>query len=268
MGSKSSSAPAPDPRLVEGQLRSMGIQDSAIQKIMANSDSLMPMQRQQLQFGLDTSRKAFDQSQEDRTWALGKRDQLDAAQKPLLDAATNFNEHDRGEQMRGEAFGDIGQAFSAARGEGARGLARMGVNPSDGRFAAMESRTGVDEALAKANAGMKVRAAAKAEGLNLQTNAANMLSGFPAMASGLTGQGQGFGSAGVGLTGQSLNGMNSGYDAAGRMGGNMGANATGMWNAQAGYKNGQDQIAAANNPMSTILGAGTGIATKWALGQV
>ena len=67
MGSKSSSAPAPDPRLVEAQIRSMGIQDDVIQRVMQQSEEIMPLQREQMQFGLDASRKAFDQAQADRT---------------------------------------------------------------------------------------------------------------------------------------------------------------------------------------------------------
>lgn len=60
MGSKSSNVPAPDPRLVEAQIKSMGIQDDVIQKIMQQSDEVQPLQKEQLQFGLDSARTAYD----------------------------------------------------------------------------------------------------------------------------------------------------------------------------------------------------------------
>jgi hypothetical protein len=48
----------------------------------------------------------------------------------------------------------------------------------------------------------------------------------------------------------------------------MGANATGMFNAQAQFKSSQDQIAASSNPLNTILGAVAGVGTSWALGSL
>ena len=139
MGSKSSGAPAPDPRLVEAQIRSMGIQDDVIRRIMQQSDEMQPLQREQMQFGLDASRAAYNQSQEDRQWTLGKRRQLDAAQAPLLEQARSFNYDDRRADMMGEATADITQAFDGAEQQGLRTLSRMGVNPSDGKVAAMAS---------------------------------------------------------------------------------------------------------------------------------
>lgn len=73
MGSKSSNAPAPDPRLVEAQIRSMGIQDDVIKRVMQQSEEILPLQKEQLQFGLDSARTAYDQSQQDRTWILDRR---------------------------------------------------------------------------------------------------------------------------------------------------------------------------------------------------
>ena len=102
MGSKSSSAPAPDPRLIDAQIRSMGYQDAAIQRIMQQSDEILPIQREQMQFGLDAQRTAWEQSQQDRQWTLGKRNQLDAAQAPLLEEARNFNYGNSGDDERSQ----------------------------------------------------------------------------------------------------------------------------------------------------------------------
>lgn len=268
MGSKSSSAPAPDPRLVEAQIRSMGIQDGAIQRIIQQSEEMLPFQREQLQFGLDSARTAYDQSQEDRTWTLGKRRQLDAAQAPLLEMAKSFDYEARRADMMGEANADITQAFDSAEGQGLRALTRMGVNPSDGKMASMVNQVNLQEALAKAMAGRKVSEAARAEGIQLKSNAANMLSGYPSMGMQATGAGAGFGASGLGLANMGVAGMNSGFGAAGQMAGQMGSNAANMYGAMGSYKNGQDQIAASNNPLGMVLGAATGAATGWGLNKM
>lgn len=39
-GGKGSSAPPPDPRLIEAQIRSMGIQDDVIKRIMQQSEEI------------------------------------------------------------------------------------------------------------------------------------------------------------------------------------------------------------------------------------
>lgn len=254
MGAKS--APKPDPRLVTRQIRSMDVQDEALREMMVNNRQFAPLQREQMEFGLQTQRTAYAQSQEDREWALAKRRQLDAAQEPFLREARDFDEGARGEQLRGEAYGDINQAFSEARGGGARALTRSGVNPSSGRFQAMQSQVGIQEALAKAKAGSMVRAAAKAEGMALRGNAANMLSGFPAQASALTGMGAGYGVGGLNAVNSGLAGLNGGWGAAAGAAGSMGQNAASMYGVQQNaYQQGQN---AKNEIFGTLAGAALG----------
>lgn len=296
-GGKGSSAPAPDPRLVDAQVRSMGVQDSAIQRMLDNADRLQPyqirqleqamalqdrlapLQEEQLRFGLKAANTAYDQSQEDRKWALGKRSQLDRAQNALINEAATYNEGQRRDTLFGEAVGDITQAFDQAEQQGLRTMSRMGVNPNDGKMAAMVNQNNMQEALAKASAGRKVSEAARAEGLQLKSNAANMLSGYPSMGMQASSQGAGFGGMGLTIANNGLAGagnamnfmsagmasMNSGYAQAAGVAGQMGGNAANMWGAQASYKNGQDQIAASSDPFNTILGAGLGIGTGLAL---
>lgn len=266
-GKGGSSAPPPDPRLIAAQIKSMGIQDKAIEDVLRISQDMAPLQKQQLQFGLDAARTAYDQAQADRIWSLGKRSQLDAAQAPLLAEAANFDEASRRAQMMDEANADINAAFDSAQGEQLRGLQRLGVNPSSGRSIAMSNQNELAQAAARAAAGQKVSAAAKAEGLALKTNAVNMLSGYPAMASTNTQQGNAYGTQGIGLSANSLAGQSAGFNAAGNLAGQMGSNATGMWNAQANYKNQQDQIAAnQSDPFGAVLGRGLGaFATAYGL---
>lgn len=255
MGSKNSSAPAPDPQLIAAQIRSMGIQDDVIQRIVKQSEDMLPLQQEQLRFGLDSARTAYDQSQEDRAWTLGKRAQLDAAQAPLLDMARNFNYDARRADMMGEATADITQAFDAAEGQGLRTLSRMGVNPNDGRTAAMVSQGNLQEALAKASAGRKVSEAARAEGIQLKSNAANMLSGYPSMGMQATGAGAGFGASGLGLANAGADGMARGFNAAGTMAGQMGQNATNMYGVQS-----RDYYQQSGESLGGILGGLGGLA--------
>jgi hypothetical protein len=267
MGSKSSNAQAPDPRLVDAQIKSMGYQDEAIKRITANSDEMLPLQKESMRFGLDTSRAAYDQSQEDRSWMLGRRGALTGLQDTLISDAASYNAGDEGERMAGLAVGDVNQGFSSARDQFARGMTRMGVNPNDGKFAAASRQSTNDQALAIASAKTKTRQAAKEIGWSLTDRASNALSGYPAMAAGVTGAGAGYGASGLGLTNTGLAGMNSGYGAAGTLAGGMGSNAPNMWGTQASYKNGQDQIAAQSDPASNILGAAAGVTTRAALNK-
>jgi Chaperone of endosialidase len=265
MGGKSSGAPAPDPALIAAQIKSMGIQDDAIQRIMANSESLMPLQREQMEFGLQTSRAAYDQSQQDREWMLGRRGMLTDTQDQLLKDAKDFNTEDRREQLAGQAIGDVNQAFGAAEQAQSRNLTRMGVNPNDGKFAAMSNQMTTAKALGQAQAANVTREAARKEGYALTDRASNALAGYPAMGMQATGAGAGYGGLGLSTANTALAGMNSGFGTGAQVAGQMGSNATNMWNAQANYKNSQDQIAASSDPFNTMLGAAAGVGTAWAL---
>lgn len=256
MGSKSSSAPAPDPRLVEAQIRSMGIQDDVIKRLMQQAEEILPLQKKQLQFGLDTARTAYDQSQQDRTWMLDRRGLLSSMQDTLSQDARSFNTEDKANELAGKAMADVNQGFANAEGQQSRALARMGVNPSSGKALAMGNQTAIAKATALAAAGSGARDRARMEGYALTDRATNALAGYPAMGMQATQSGAGFGASGTTIANQGLAGMNSGYGAAGTMAGQMGQNATSMFGAQANYKNGADNAAANTNPMGALLGAG------------
>lgn len=262
-GGKGSSAPPPDPRLIEAQIRSMGVQEDAIKEVMANARRLQPLQEEQMQFGLQTAKTAYDQSQQDREWFLGQRGRLTKAQNDVSDYATAFDTDDRRDQLAGQAIGDVNQAFSAQQGALTRNMARTGVNPNDGKFAAMSNQNAIAAASAQATAANRTREVARGEGIQLKSNVANMLSGYPAMGMQATGNGAGFGGLGLNTVNAGLAGQNSGWGAAGQMAGQMGGSATNMFGAQANYKNQQDQIAAASDPTAALLGAGATLGAAW-----
>lgn len=265
LGSKGgSSAPAPDPRLVEAQIKSMGIQDDAIQRIMANAEALQPLQREQMQFGIDSARTAFEQSQDDRAYALARRGVLSGLQDRLAEDAKSFDTEARREELAGQAGADVRQAFGAARGTAARDMARMGVNPASGRFAASMGQLSTQEALAEAGAKTTARRAARQEGVAMTDRATNALAGYPAMGMQATGAGAQFAASGINLANTGLAGMNSGFGSAAQVAGQMGANASGMYGQQASYKNAQDRLALEDGGVMGFLGtvAGSGI-TKY-----
>ena len=256
MGSKSSNAPAPDPRLVEAQIRSMGIQDDVIKRVMQQSEEIQPLQKEQLQFGLDTARTAYDQSQQDRTWMLDRRGSLTTMQDTLAQDARSFNTEDKANELAGRAMADVNQGFANVEGQQTRAMARMGVTPDSGKALEMGNQTAIAKATALAAAGSGARDRARTEGYALTDRATNALAGYPAMGMQATQSGAGFGASGTTIANQGLAGMNSGYGAAGTMAGQMGSNAAGMYGAMGSYKNGADNAAANANPMGALLGAG------------
>ena len=260
-GGGGSSTPPPDPALIAAQIKSMGIQDQSIEQIMRLTDQMMPTMMEQQQFGLTTAKTSFEQAQADREWSLGKRGKLDEAQNPLLEEAKNFDEGARRGQMMDEANADVTASFNAAQQQQQRGLQRQGVNPNSMKALAAGNQASLAQATARAAAGTKVSQAAKAEGMALKSNAVNMLSGFPAMASANTGAGFGFGTAGIGLANNSFAGMTSGANQAGAMAGQMGSNAANMYGQQANYKLGMDKQADSGGDMfGSILGMAAGAA--------
>jgi hypothetical protein len=234
-GKGGSSAPPPDPRLIEAQIKSLGIQDEAIQGILQLSKEMQPLQQEQMQFGLDSARTAFDQSQADRDYALGRRQILSGLQDKLVADAAAFDSGARGEQLAGQAMADVQGQMDSARAGTARQMARMGINPSSGNFAASNNGLDVATAAAKASAGNSAREAARMEGYALTDRATNALAGYPAMGLQTTGNAAQFAATGLSLANQGAAGMMAGGQTAGSMAGQLGSNATNMWGAQANY---------------------------------
>jgi hypothetical protein len=251
-GKGGSSAPPPDPRLVEAQIKSLGIQDESIQEIMKTARSMAPIQQEQMQFGLDSSKKAYDQSQEDRSWMLGRRGILSGAQDTMAADAANFNTEAKQEELAGKATADVNSAFSSARDQSARSLARRGINPASGTAIATDNQMTLAQAGAEAGAANNARTAARTEGRALTDRVTNSLAGYPSMATGATGAGAGFGANGLSIANTGLSGMNAGSVAAGSMAGSTGANAAQMYGTMGNYKSGQDTVNKGDSPAATL----------------
>lgn len=232
MGGKSN-APAPDPRLVEAQIKSMNVQDQSIQELLGLQREMQPLQREQLEFGLESARTAARESADDRQWMLGRRSALQGAQDDIAAEADQFDTEGKREELAGQAISDVNQAFDAVRGQQSRDLGRMGVAPGSGRAMALDGQTRIAQALEQARAGTQTRRQARDEGRMLKRGVADMLAGYPGMASAQTGAGVNYATAGVGLTNASMAGQMQGTTAASSIAGQMGSNATSMFGAQA-----------------------------------
>lgn len=273
-GGKGDSAPPPDPRLVSAQIKSMGYQDQALQQMVRINNEMAPLQREQLQFGLDSSRTAYAQSQADRAYALERRGLQSEMQDRIAAQANEFNQPGRMEQMADEANADVDSAFSNVRGQSQRAMARRGINLSSGRAAALDQSLNIDQASAKANAANRVRAAARQEGYALTDRANNALAGYATQASSLSGAGAGYGSNGLSLANSGLAGLNSGWGQVNQGAASLGQNAGNMYNTQLGaWQQGQNAKSEASGALlggamtmgGAVLGGPAGAAAVKAL---
>ena len=266
-GSKGSSAPPPDPRLTQAQITSMGIQDQVITQALKNSNELAPLQKEELRNSIDRGTTLYGQSQDDRTYGLQRRGVLTGLQDQMVTDAQTYNSPARQEQMAAEAQADVTAAYDNAQSQQTRGLERSGVNPNSGKYMAMQNQNSIARASSSASAANKTRQAARLEGFQLNDRASNAFSGYPSSTA--SSVGAGLSTAGFGLASANTGraGLNSGLSTVGGMAGDMGRNATGMWNAQAGYKTGQDKIRADNDPFKVILGAVAGAGANYLGGK-
>lgn len=231
-GSKGGDVPAPDPALIAAQIKSMGIQDEALQAIMDNTRTMQPLQAQQMQFGLETAKTAYDNAQADRAYSLERRGKLSDQQDQLIQDAADFNSETKQAELAAAAGADVNKAFSNTEAQQSRNLTRMGVNPGSGKFAVASNQVGLAKAAALAGATNNSRTAARAEGRALTDRATNALAGYPAMGMQASGQGAQFGGLGLNYANQGAAGINSGFQTGASV---AGANSQGygaIWNQQ------------------------------------
>lgn len=250
--------PPPDPRLVQAQIDSMGVQSQAIQQMMNNSNQMLPTQLAQMALGLKSSQTAYDQAQEDRGFMLSRRGMLEGRQNQSNQDAIEFNNPARREQLMRQAMADTQSAAANTQAMSNRAMERRGGNPYGGAALSMRNALDMNNTLAQTSAAMKTREAARQEGFQLNDRASNALAGYPAMGMQATSAGAGFGNMGLGSVNSALQGMNSGFTAAGGMAGQMGQNATSMYGTQLNAAT-QAGIAANNNSsgmFGSLLGAG------------
>ncbi len=95
-------------------------------------------------------------------------------ERAIVESAQNYDTEARREQKAGQAVADVEQQVAAAQGQQSRQLTRMGVNPNDGKFAAMSTQMGMAGALGKAQAANKARESVELQGYARKMDAANL----------------------------------------------------------------------------------------------
>lgn len=253
----SPSTPSPDPRLVEAQVVNLGVQDDMMRQMIANTNEMAPIQKEQTEFALETSRTAWEQSQADREYAIGQRDKLTSLQNSMVADAKNFNTEAKQEELAGQAAADVSNAYTSAQRTQTAEMARMGVNPADAKFGSAANALTATTALASAQAKNGARTQARAEGQALTDRAANALSGYPSMGMQATAATQGYGVAGMNVANSGLAGLNSGYGQVAGVAGQAGNNATSAYNSQVNaWSAGQQAGAAADANTGALVGVG------------
>jgi hypothetical protein len=255
-GGKGSSTPAPDPALVEAQVKNLGIQDTMIAQIIANSNEMAPLQKEQTQFALDTSKTAWEQSQSDRDYAVGRRDVLTGLQDQMVQDASTFNVEAKEEELAGKAGADVSQAFANAERTNAATMSRMGINPADAKYGSATANLGASAALAQVQAKNSARTQARTEGRALTDRASNALAGYPTMGMQTTAATAGYGASGQSIATNGLSGLNSGYSQASSLAGGAGNSAANMYGTQANAYN-QSQASEGANTGALIGTVGT-----------
>ncbi len=231
-GGKGGNVPAPDPALIAAQIKSMGIQDEALQAIMDNTRTMQPLQAAQMQFGLDSAKSAYEDAQADRDYSLERRGKLSGLQDQLVQDAADFNSDAKQTELAAQAGADVSKAFDNADQQQTRNLNRMGVTPGSGKFLLASNQTKTAKAAALAGASNTARTAARQEGRTLTDRATNALAGYPSLSSQATGQGAQYGGLGLNYANQGLSGMNSGFQAGAGVAGSSAAGYGNAWGLQ------------------------------------
>lgn len=257
MGSKSK-APPPNPELTAVQIQSLKAQERIANRQMELMEEMQPLQMESMKFGLESQRTAFQQSQEDRAYALGKRDKYDAALQPFLDKAIGFDEGARRAELSGEADKYITQTFGSATEQQQRAMGRMGLSSTALQSQAAQQQAKMAEATARAGTGHAISTQAKQEGMQAKTDAVNMLAGFPPQASQLAVTGAGIAGGSVAGTNAGVSGIQNSMSAASRIFGNVGQQASSLWNTQAQAKYQADSAAAAQK--NQMVGSAAAVA--------
>ena len=95
-------------------------------------------------------------------------------EQSIAQEALTFDTEGKKAQAAGEAIADVTQGFSAARDQGMRQMQRMGVNPNDGRSAALQTQTNAAQALAQAQAANSARKQVETQGWARRMDAAGL----------------------------------------------------------------------------------------------
>ena len=210
--------------------------DRQLDAQVKQADDLLAFNKQQYeegktrQVGVDAiNKKVIDQNlalsekagqRADEAADFYKQTGRPAIEQTLQDAK-GYDSQGNIDAARGRASADVQQGFEQADQQTQRALTRMGVNPSSGRFLALQQRMQADKAAALAGAGTNAEEGRRAGAIGMRQQAGNLANGLPAQQLAQGAQSSGTASAAAGtanlgagqnsaLTQQAMSGMAAG----------------------------------------------------------
>ncbi|MGI9135795.1 MAG: hypothetical protein ACR2JS_01895, partial [Candidatus Nanopelagicales bacterium] len=120
--------------------------------------------------------------------AMADRARYENLYQPLedtaIDEARSFASPARQQYEMGRASSEVAQAMEAQRRNARQQLESFGINPSDTRYAALDSSSRIQTAAAQAGAANQARAQTEAVGRALRSEAVNVGRGYPGQVAG------------------------------------------------------------------------------------
>lgn len=156
-------------------------------------------------------------------------------EKGIVADAQKYDTQERRDAEVGRAVSDVSQSFSAAQDATNRNMARMGVNPASGAFAAGQQQLQAQKVLAQVQGMKGARDKVETQGYARKMDAANL--------------GRGLASSQATSAGVALNQGNSAVSN-GQVAGNVTAQGSQLMNA--GYAGAQNGLAGASNSFTNI----------------
>ena len=252
--------------------KSLAAGDRALEQQIAQADELMQFNYEQFDYNrgrqdkvdlinekvtnqnLDLSAKAGKRA--DEAYDFYQQNGRPVVQKTLQEAQ-DYDSVGNIQNARNRAASDVQQGFDASQEQSNRTLTRMGVNPSSGRFLALQQRLQADKALAVAGSQTNAEQGIRDQAIGLRQQASNLAQGFPAQSMAQAGQSSGFGVAGAGVAGAGM-GQNIALSQSAMSGMATGSGIYG--DAARGYGN---IYSTAMNGMASAQNAGAANAAGW-----
>lgn len=220
---------------------------------------LLDQMQQQVDIGKDT----YELSREAQNFQLGLSKKYDdrfwQRQAPLedqiVDEARDFDTPAERERLAGTARADVEQAFGGVRAQQRREMGRMGLNPSDPKYFAMNRELDSSQALATASAMNKTREAARQMGWAKRMDAAALGRGLPGFSGDSSRVAMGWGGQGMDAGGMGMRGATAALGGMNQTAQGAGANYAGAGNTYGTVLGVQQKAAGEKNSM---LGSGIG----------
>lgn len=207
------SAPPPDPMIGQAAMQNAQIAKDALAyyKQRDAQQSVRQAKMDDLTTKLADQQMAasqFNDQQARDTWQRYKQTGIPAEDAMYADAA-NYDTQASRDQAAGQAVDDVAAAQGQARDAQARAMERSGIDPTDGRYLAMQQEGGAQDALARASAANTARKGVKDMGIMLRKDAASFARGMPGSAAQTFGVASAAGGQAAGAVGSAIGAANA-----------------------------------------------------------